>query len=243
MQKSFAFSNIETGYATTNVATKRGITSKTLMLLVVMLLSGIGSGYYMLKMMTGAGEPSIYLGVLIGSIFVSFFAAIIGRMVKRTAKPAAIIYSLSEGIALGAITTLFDLYEPGIGFAAAAATAGIFTVMLALYHFNVIRPTRKFQGFLIGFGISLLVIAIVTSLLYRNVDNFSPVLVLGLESLFIAFGALSLIRNFGELDAIVSMGADKNSEWSCALGLSITLAYIYIYVLRTLFYISRFFRR
>jgi len=241
MEKSFAFKNIETGYTSTNVATKKGITSKTLILLALMLLSGIVTGYYLLVVLSGSGNASIFMGVLVASLFVSFIAALVGRWKRSAAKPASIIYSISEGIGLGAITTLFDLAVPGIGFAAAASVAGIFAVMLLLYHFNIIRPTRKFKSFLLGFGISLIIMVIVTSLMYRNISEFSPALVIGLESIFIAFGALSLIQNFGELDAVVSMGADKNEEWACALGLSITLAYIYIYVLRILYYIAMIF--
>lgn len=240
MQKSFAFSNIETGYASENVATKAGITSKTLILLGIMLLSGIGSGYYLIKVLSNQGNASLYGGILFGSLIVAFIAAMVGRLSRKAAKPASFVYSIAEGLTLGALTTLLDLQVPGIGFAAAASTAGIFTVMVTLYHFNIIRPTRKFQAFLLGFGISLIVLIIVTSIAFRN-TTFSPMLVIGIEAIFIAFGALSLIQNFGELDALVAMGADKGQEWSCALGLSITLAYIYVYVLRMLYFVYRIF--
>ena len=45
---------------------------------------------------------------------------------------------------------------------------------------------------------------------------------------------------FDQAEAVVKLGAPKESEWCVALGIEVTLIYIYIYMLRL---VSLFYRR
>ena len=45
--------------------------------------------------------------------------------------------------------------------------------------------------------------------------------------------------NFNEAEAVVKLGTRKNAEWSVALGIEISLIYIYIYILRIFLLFSK----
>jgi len=69
-----------------------------------------------------------------------------------------------------------------------------------------------------------------------------PILI-AVEAFFLLYGVITLIFNFDEAVAVVQMGASKNAEWSVALGLQVSLIYIYIEILRLLVLILRFTNR
>ncbi len=55
---------------------------------------------------------------------------------------------------------------------------------------------------------------------------------IGVEVFLVFYGVITLAFNFAEANAVVSMGASKDAEWSVALGLLVSIVYIYVEVLR-----------
>ena len=117
--------------------------------------------------------------------------------------------------------------------------------MLLLYSIGIFRSGSKLRKALIAIAFAGLAIALVTTLtiLIMNIAgvNFDksilPILII-VEIFFLLYGVITLIFNFDEANAIVQTGASKNAEWCVSLGLSISLIFIYIDILRLIFYIA-----
>jgi hypothetical protein len=65
------------------------------------------------------------------------------------------VYAVLEGVALGAISKLFELNWNGIVFQAVLATIATFFVTLALYVFGIVKVTKRFQAVVIAATIGI----------------------------------------------------------------------------------------
>ena len=59
-----------------------------------------------------------------------------------------------------------------------------------------------------------------------------------MEAFLLLYGVITLTFNFAEAQAVVESGCSKNAEWSVALGLLVSVVYIYVEVLRLISYIA-----
>lgn len=212
-------------YAGEGTATYQGIVAKTAFLLLTAVISG-----YLAITYVGLAD---LVPILITALIVAFIAVIIAVRSVRFASAFGIVYALSIGIVLGVMTTFINSLVPGVALAAVIATATIFTVMLFLYSSRIIRVTTKFKKIMFGiFGaIILFVIISLIMSLFTNITFSTPVS-LGISGLMIVFGAIMLAFDFDRAESIVESGADKRYEWMIAVGLMVTLVWIYIELLR-----------
>ena len=214
-------------YASTEAASYRGIVIKTGGLLLTAVLSGYLSLVYL---------QEILYPLFIASIFIALIAVIIASVAPRVAAPFAIIYALAEGVVLGLVTVIFESMAPGVALAAVVATGAIFTVMLFLYSSRTIRVTPRFRkimyGVLLGF-LLFIVLGFIMSLAGVAIEFSNPML-LGISAIFIVFGALMLTLDFDRAEMIVESGADRTYEWVVAVGLMVTIVWIYLELLRFL---------
>ena len=214
-------------YASTEAASYRGIVIKTGGLLLTAVLSGYLSLVYL---------QEILYPLFIASIFIALFAVLIASFFPRVAAPFAILYALAEGVVLGLVTVIFESMAPGVALAAVVATGAIFTVMLFLYSSRTIRVTPRFRkvmyGVLLGF-LLFIVLGFVMSLAGVAIEFSNPML-LGISAIFIVFGALMLTLDFDRAEMIVESGADRTYEWVVAVGLMVTIVWIYLELLRFL---------
>lgn len=234
------FSSIEkTAYydETSRVATYGGIVSKT----AILLISAVLTGYLFIYSITiGAISIELILPLIFVSLIVALISVIVASRSIRLAAPFAFIYAVAEGMILGLITVLFNDAYPGVALAAIVGTISIFGVMLFLYSSRTIRVTPRFRRIMytILFGIlAFVVINLILRLfgvnLFYNEDGFS-ILALGISGFLIIYGALLLTLDFDRAEMIVSGGMDKRAEWMVALGLMVTLIWIYVELLRFL---------
>jgi len=132
---------------------------------------------------------------------------------------------------------------PGAPYAAIIATTAIFFVMLFLYSSRIIRVTTRFRKimyavlfgilfFFIGFGLMSLFVDM--NAIFGN----SYGLAIGISVFLIVYGALMLTLDFDRAEAIVSSGADKKYEWMVALGLMVTIVWLYIEILRLIMIVA-----
>lgn len=220
-------------YVGSEAASYRGIVLKTGLLLGSAVLSGFLFLYAIANALISA---EVIIPVLIGAVILAFISVMVSSRSVRLAAPFAIIYALSEGIFLGLLTVLFDAFAPGVALAAVIATASIFTVMLFLYSSRTIRVTPRFRRMMYSILLGMLlfvVLGLVLPLFGVNIQFSNPVTLL-ISGLFIVFGALMLTLDFDRAEAIVEGGMDKAYEWMVAVGLMVTIVWIYVELLRFL---------
>lgn len=233
------FSRIQrdTTYTGVAEATYGGIILKTVLLLVLAVVSG---GTVIALTYNGQLAPESLYGLLAGSAIVAFISVLIASISPRLARYFAIIYALAEGVVLGFVTAIFEVLFPGIAITAVVATATIFAVMLFLYSSRTIRVTSRFRKIMYTALFSILLLAIIFGLL--SLGNSQIVnsitgnlnLVLVISGVLIIFGALMLTLDFDRAEMIVESGADKSYEWVVSVGLMVTIVWIYFELLRFL---------
>ena len=213
-------------------ATYGGISLKTFLCFLLSIATGIGALFIPVEL--------LYVLLVIGPI-AAFISAMIGIRSLRAAMPCSIIYSMAEGLSLGVITALCDAVYPGIASAAILATITVFGVSLFFYATGLVRASGRMRKFVLISLVSIMVISLV-AMIASLFGNFVLTelfygygLVSILVSVFCVFvAAFCLIIDFDDAASVVRSGADKRYEWVSALGLMVSIVYLYYQILRIL---------
>ena len=227
-----------------------GVSIKTLVLLIV-LVAGGAWGWASASTPVGVDTASGYANATVtipgGFWLASFTAFLLGIFIVVQPTRAALLgllYAVCEGFCLGAISAMFDAQTEGIVGAAILSTVCVFVASLFLYMTRLVKPTQKMAFAVIAGmgGLALLyffvfILSIFNwSWLYS--ESFRTVGVV-VTIIAIVLAALSLVLDFGTIEAGVQVGAPKEYEWYLGFGLMVTLVWLYISILRLLALLSR----
>ena len=235
------FSGIRVEENVESYASVKGVAVKTLVLLGIAVLSGYLSIVYFGEFILT--NTFAYFGCFIGA----FIAAIVGQTSPKAAPVASVIYAALEGVVLSLLSFIFEASISGIVLSAVMITATIFGVMLILYLTNIVRATERFMRVLFVIGVSMLVVSLIylisylinpTNVLILALTN-NPGLLLLIAGLTLVYAAFMLVFDFEKVKTIVSHGFDKRYEWTAALGMMVTIVWIYVEVLRILAIFAR----
>lgn len=241
MKQSPLFSNIQTGeivYDDVERATYKGITIKTFILLGISVLIAALVAFALPAILTN-NATTFYVTLVVSSI-VGFIAVIVGRMSETKAKYASVIYAICEGLFLGSISAIVEAYAPGAVATAVFSTLILFTVMLTLFATGIIRYGSKMRTVCWALTLGALALTLLVTLFALFIDSYQNYLgiMIGVEVFLLIYGVITLSMNFAEANAVVKAGASKGAEWSVALGLMVSIVYIYVEVLRLILYIA-----
>lgn len=238
MKASPLFSKIQTGSYVDEAdrASYKGITLKTLFLVGITAIVSAIIAFYLPTIITN-GNLTGYLVAVIVAAIVGFIAVIVGRLSDRAAKYASFIYSVCEGIGLGFICLIAELYIPGVVPIAVFATLGLLLVVLLLFATGVIRAGSIFRKVFITFIIvalpTILISYLALNFWVKDMQTYIGIVIL-IEVIYLLYGSFCLVMNFSEAQGVVEMGATKQAEWSVALGLEVTIIYLFVQILRLL---------
>jgi uncharacterized YccA/Bax inhibitor family protein len=197
--------------------------------LFVVLLATAGTTFYVV-------EPKSF-GLILIAALVGFGLAM-WISISKTIRPAAMFaYAAVEGVFVGGISYFYEARWEGVVVQAVLGTLATFAAMLALYRFQVIRATPKFQRILIMAGAGYLVFSLV-NLVIAMVSGNSVYNVGGLGLIVSAFGvvlaALFLVLDFDYIEQGIRNGLPERFAWTAAFGLVVTLVWLYLEILRLL---------
>lgn len=232
-QKTYDASAIRAGVG--SAMTVAGTINKAGILLVLVALSACWSW----NQFFATGDPSSVSGYLaIGGIG-GFIAAMATIFKPEWAPVSAPVYALLEGLALGALSSLFELRYPGIAVQAVALTFGTCFCLLAAYRSGLIRATQKFTMGIVAAtgGIALIYLASMLLGIFHvqipGIFGSGPIgIVFSLVVTCVA--ALNLILDFDMIERGAWRGAPKYMEWYSAFGLMLTLIWLYLEMIRLL---------
>ena len=242
MRQSPLFSNINTGqvvYDEVDQATYKGITLKTVLLLIITIIVAAVMAFALPTVL--ANNPGVYITTLAISSVVGFISVIVGRMSDRKAKYAAVIYAVCEGLFMGSISFLAELVVPGAVTTAVFTTLVLFSVMLVLFGTGIMKVGSKFRTICFGLtlgAIGILLVMGILSLFMRDYSQYLGIMII-VEVFLLFYGVITLSLNFAEAQNVVERGASKGAEWSVALGLIVSVIYIYVEVLRLIILIAQ----
>jgi uncharacterized YccA/Bax inhibitor family protein len=183
-------------------------------------------------------------GLAIVGALVGFVLALVISF-KQSTSPALILsYAAAEGLFLGGISRIFNDLYPGIAIQAVIGTAGVFGGMLFVYKTGAIRVTPKFTRWLLGalIGVVLLMVVNLIASLFtpgglglRDAES-NPALAIGFSLLCIGIAAFVFLLDFDMIDKGIKQGAPARFAWYAAFGLTVTLVWLYLEILRLLSY-------
>jgi uncharacterized YccA/Bax inhibitor family protein len=212
--------------------TLQGTINKSFILLGLLLIGAFATWY-----LTSMGYNPIVLTV--GGAIVGLILVIISAFKPHLASKLAPGYALFEGLFIGGISSVFEMKFPGIVIQAVLATFVTFIVCLGLYKFNIVKVNQTFRNVVIASTL-----AIGTYYLLAFIGNiafgFQPfhygnsLISIGFSAFVIVLAALNLFLDFDLISKSVRDRAPKYMEWYSAMGLLITLVWLYIEFLRLL---------
>jgi uncharacterized YccA/Bax inhibitor family protein len=171
---------------------------------------------------------------------------LVTSFVPKIARFTAPLYALAYGTVVGAISALYDAQYDGIVSQAVVATIGVFIGMLVLYATRIIRVTNRFVMIVAGAtaGIFLMyLIGWVMSLFGADLPwltrNEFSWLGLGISVVIIIVAALNLAIDFAFVEGSVQMQAPRYLEWYAAFGITVTLVWLYLEMLRLIALLNR----
>lgn len=174
---------------------------------------------------------------LFAGIFGGLGLVIAAVVRPRLAQWLAVPYALVEGMVLGHISRIFESAYSGIVVQAILATAAVFVVMLFLYAARIIRVTQRLRSIVVGATLGILgfyLISILGSFLGWNVPLVWDSGPLGIIFSVVVAGiaAFNLLLDFDLIERGVRSNAPEWMNWFAAMGLIVTLVWLYLEMLR-----------
>ena len=220
-----------TGIQVGEVMTAQGAVTKTFMLLGIMLFTTL-IGYTM-------ASPLMLWGGAIGGLVLVLIAVF-----KTEWSPIlAPLYAALEGLFVGAISAVYASAFDGIIFQAVSLTLAVLFMMLFIYKMEIIKVTDKFRtGVIMATGAVVLVYVLSWILSFFGINlpylHEGGMIGIGISLVIIGIAALNLLLDFDNFEKGEAMRAPKYMEWFCAMGLIITLVWLYVEILRLLAILS-----
>jgi uncharacterized YccA/Bax inhibitor family protein len=167
----------------------------------------------------------------------AFVMALITIMNPHLAAVTGSIYSLLQGMVMGALSAVYDAAWNGIVLQAVIVTIAIMVAVLVLYLLGVLRATPRFTKMVIigTAGVALLYLfAFIMALFGVDAVFWSKPTSAGLfwALVVVALAALNFVLDFDAIERYVAAGAPKQLEWHAAFGVILTLVWLYLEVLR-----------
>ena len=175
---------------------------------------------------------------LVGAL-VGFALAMANSFKKAVSPTLVLLYSVAEGVFIGAFSKALEAqFGDGLVVGAVLGTMAAVAGTLAAYKFFNIQVGTRFRKWVIGavFGfVALSLLDLVLSFFGSSFgfNGFGP---MGLITSVIGLGlgVLMLILDFDFVERGIAAGLPERESWRAAFGLTVTIIWIYIELLRIL---------
>ena len=225
-----------------DVVTKTGITLGVLSVVAVISYFIVG------------GNPSLAMPFTLVGALGGLGLVLVATFGRKQDNPAIVLsYAALEGLFLGAISWVFGNVVVADGNAGALitqavlGTTGVFFGMLVVYKTGAIRVTPKFTRFLVAGMVGVLVLMLGNLVLGMfgvgggegmGLRSGGPLAII-FSLVCIGLAAFSFLVDFDSADQMIRAGAPEKAAWGVALGLTVTLVWLYIEILRLLSYFQQ----
>lgn len=212
--------------------TVSGTMNKSFLMLILLIASAT-----ITWTMTDNGQNPIVF--TIGGAIVALILVLIAVFKPQYSGYLAPGYAIFEGLFIGGISAYFELMYPGIVTQAVSCTFVTFIVCFGLYKYQIVKVNEKFRSVVIGATMAIATYYLFSWLL-SMFTNWTPIhygnsmMSIGISIFVIIIAALNLFLDFDQIEKGVEQKMPKYMEWYGAMGLMITLVWLYIEFLRLL---------
>ena len=197
----------------------------------------------------GAADPTeaqaaqgLAFSLAIGGALIGLVLSLVNSFKKIVSPGLVIAYAVVEGVFVGAFSKVVASYvgDPTIVFQAVLATMVAFGGTLAAYKFFNIQVTDKFRKVVtiaifsfVGVMIINFVLSLTGVLESGGLRGFNT-LGLVVSAIAVVLAVFMLILDFDFVERGVAAGLPERESWRAAFGLTVTLVWLYIELLRIL---------
>jgi uncharacterized YccA/Bax inhibitor family protein len=218
--------------------TLQGTVNKTGLLLFMTFFTAV---YTWNMVMSDPASAKVWV---FGGAIAGFILAIITSFKPTWAPVTGSLYALAEGLFLGGISAMYERQFQGIALQAVLLTGGTCLALLAAYSMRLIRATENFKlGIFAATGGIALVYLTTIVLGFFGIQipyiHESGLIGIGFSTFVVVIAALNLVLDFDFIENGCTHGAPKHMEWYAAVGLLVTLVWLYIEILRLLSKLAR----
>ncbi|MDG4656294.1 Bax inhibitor-1/YccA family protein [Ectobacillus antri] len=212
-----------------------------------------GKAFIMLALLLGTAvyaymqvvQNKMSMGVMIGALLIAMILAFATAFVPKISPVTAPVYAAVEGIVLGTISAMYmQRFGDQVVLYAVLLTISVMFAMLLLYATRVIKVTNKFRMGVLSATLGVLfmyLIVAVMQLFGASVPflHDGGTIAIIVSAVVIVIAALNLVLDFDFIENGARSGAPKYMEWYGALGLMLTLVWLYLEILRLVSYFVR----
>ncbi|MEL7118816.1 MAG: Bax inhibitor-1/YccA family protein [Bacteroidota bacterium] len=211
--------------------TVSGAVNKTFLLALIMLATATYS-------FSAFNPIFVWVGAIGGLI-----AVLVASFRPNLSPTLAPVYAGLEGLFVGGISYMYAGVMNGIIFQAVTLTLAVLFMMLFIYRSGIIKVTEKFRmGVFMATGAIFLVYMLNFVLAMFGINlpflHEGGMVGIGISLVIIGVAALNLLLDFDNFEKGEKYGAPKYMEWFSAMGLIITLVWLYVEILRLLAILS-----
>ncbi len=184
--------------------------------------------------------PNEFPEWIIGAILFGFVAIIAAALRPQWTPVIAPIYAVIQGAFVGVISSVYQsAYGEGIVTNAIMATFVTVLVMVILYVTRTIRVTDRMRSIVMGATAAIFVFYLASfALSFFDVTMplvwDSGALGIGFSLLVIGLAAFNLLIDFDLIERGIAQGAPRWMNWYAAFGLTVTIVWLYLEILRLL---------
>ncbi|GHD09544.1 Bax inhibitor-1/YccA family protein [Zhihengliuella salsuginis] len=177
-------------------------------------------------------------GLMLIGLIVGLVLGLVNSFKKEPSPVLIMLYALAEGLFLGGISGVIDNLYPGAAMQAVLATLSVFAVTLLLYRSGKYRATPKMtRMFTIAMGAYLVFSLVNLGLMMFGVTDSmfglrSGWIGLAIGALAVLLATYALVLDFTSIQRGVEHGAPAKYSWSAAFGLTVTMVWLYVEILR-----------
>lgn len=213
--------------------TVKGAVNKSIILLLLLLTSAFGVWF----MAVNGYNP---IPMAIAGAVIGFVLVLITSFRPQTSRYLAPAYALFEGMFIGGITLVINTMYPGVAVQAVSATFVTAVVCFALYRFGIVKVNQQFRSVVIAATLAVgtyYLLSWLSSMIFdfrfvgMSIQDNS-LMSIGISVVVIVLAALNLFLDFDMIEKSAEQRLPKYMEWFGAMGLMVTLVWLYIEFLR-----------
>lgn len=177
--------------------------------------------------------------IAIGGAIAGLVAVLIAAFKPQLSAYLAPAYAIFEGLFLGAISAIFEAQYPGIVVNAVGATFVTFMVCFGLYKYKIVKVTQQFRSIVIAATLAIATFYVIGWVLsmftsFTPIHHGNSLMSIGISVFVIIVAALNLFLDFDMIEKGAEQKQPKYMEWFGAIGLMVTLVWLYVEFLRLL---------
>ena len=212
--------------------TVSGTINKSFLMLILLVASAAVTW----TMAYNGQNPMIFT---IGGAIVALILVLIAAFKPQYSGYLAPGYAIFEGLFIGGVSAIFEVMYPGIVIQAVSCTFVTFMVCFGLYKYEIVKVTERFKSVVLAATLAIATYYLISWLLsmftsFQAVHQGNSIMSIGISIFVIVIAALNLFLDFDQIEKGVQQKMPKYMEWYGAMGLMITLVWLYIEFLRLL---------